>query len=80
MDRVQRESRRPSGRAALGWAAFVVIAMLATAAIIAGAIRTSLSPSGPPGALPSLSGTPAPEPTPLPKPGGAPPRTELASL
>jgi hypothetical protein len=80
MDEIRQNSGRPSGRGALGWAAFVLVAMLATAAIIAGAIRTGLSPSGRPGAVPSLSGAPSPAPTPLPRPGGAPPRTELAAL
>jgi hypothetical protein len=82
MEQVQRQSRRPRGLSALGWAAFVVIVMLATAAIIAGTIKTGLT--GPAAssssALPSLSGPPAPAPTPLPKPGGAPPRTEIAAL
>ena len=74
MEQVRRETVRPSGRGALGWALFVLIALLATAAIIAGAIKGGLSPSEPPsGALPSLSGPPAPTPTPLPKPGAAPP-------
>ncbi len=80
MDHVQQQpNRRPGGRGALGWTAFVLVALLATAAIIAGAIRTGLSPSQPSGALPSLSGPPSPAPTPLPKPGPAPPRTELAA-
>jgi hypothetical protein len=79
MEQVQQPTRRPGGRAALGWAAFVVIAMLAVAAIIAGAIRSSLTPSGPAGALPSVSGPPSPAPTPLPKPGAAPPRTNRAA-
>jgi hypothetical protein len=77
MDQVQHQDRHPAGRGALGWTIFVLIALLATAAIIAGAIRTGLSPSvQPPGALPSLSGPPSPAPTPLPKPGSAPPRTD----
>lgn len=79
MDQVQRQDRQASGRSALGWAAFVLIALLAAAAVIAGAIKSSLSPSASSGALPSLSGPPAPAPTPLPKPGGAPPRTERAA-
>jgi hypothetical protein len=79
MEQVHREDVRSSGRGALGWAAFVLIALLATAAIIAGAIRGGLSPSSSPsGPLPALSGPPAPAPTPLPKPGGAPPRTDRA--
>ena len=81
MDQVQRQDRRPGGLGALGWAVFVLVAMLVTAAIIAGAIKGSLSPSPTSGALPSLSGPPSPAPTPLPKPGRpAPPRTERASL
>ncbi|HEY4030496.1 MAG TPA: hypothetical protein VGM25_09155 [Caulobacteraceae bacterium] len=80
MEQVERQNRRPSGRSALGWAAFVIVAMVATAAIIASAIRNGLSTSGPPAALPALSGPPAPSPTPLPKPGGAPPRTQFAAL
>jgi hypothetical protein len=80
MDHVQRDNARPSGRGALGWAAFVLVAMLATAAIIAGAIRTGLSQPSTDAATPSLSGTPAPAPTPLPKPGATPPRTDWASL
>jgi hypothetical protein len=81
MDHVQQQPRRPSGRGALGWTVFLLIALLATAAVIAGAIRAGLSPSPsqPPGALPSLSDSPSPAPTPLPKPGPAPPRTELAA-
>jgi hypothetical protein len=81
MDQVRRDNVRPSGRGALGWAAFVLVAMLATAAVIAGAIRGGLSPSGPPsGSLPSLSSPPAPAPTPLPKPGATPHRTDRAAL
>jgi hypothetical protein len=55
---------------------FVLIALLATAAIIAGAIRGGLSSSSPSRAQPSASGAPEPAPTPLPKPGAAPPRTD----
>jgi len=77
MDHVQQQPRRASGRGALGWTAFLLVALLATAAIIAGAIRTGLSPPQPAGALPSLSGPPSPAPTPLPKPG--PPKTERAA-
>jgi hypothetical protein len=82
MEQVRQPNRRPGARGALGWAAFVVIAMVITAAIIATAIRGSFSRTGPSSGLPSLSGSPAPSPTPtpLPKPGGAPPRTEIASL
>lgn len=83
MDQVQQQQhRRPGGRGALGWAVFVLLALVATAAIIAGAIRAGLSPSPSPpsGALPSLSGPPSPAPTPLPKPGPAPPRTDLIAV
>ena len=82
MEQVQQPDRRPGGRAALGWALFVLVAMLATAAIIAGALHASLSPAEPSasGGLPSLSGPPSPAPTPLPKPGAAPPRTRHAAL
>ena len=82
MDHVQQQPRRPGGRAALGWAVFVVIAMLVTAAVIAGAIRGGLAPPAQPssGALPSLPRRPSPAPAPLPKPGPAPPATELAAL
>jgi len=82
MDQVQQQPHgRPSGRGALGWAVFVLLALLATAAIIAGAIRGGLSPpDSSSGALPSLSGPPSPAPTPLPRPGPAPPRTEQAAL
>jgi hypothetical protein len=79
MDQVQQQDRRPSGRGALAWAAFVLVALLLTAAAIAGAIR-GLSPSAPSGALPLASGPPSPAPTPVPRPGPAPPRTEQASL
>jgi hypothetical protein len=79
MEQVQRASRRPGGRGALGWAAFVLVAMLVAAGIIAGAIRSTLNPSAPSSnALPSLSSPPSPAPTPLPKPGGAPPRAQQA--
>jgi len=78
MDQVRQEEARSSARGALGWAAFVLIALLATAAIIAVAIRGGLSSSGPSGAVPSLSGPPSPAPPPLPKPGSAPPRTSRA--
>jgi hypothetical protein len=80
MDQVHQQNGRPSGRGALGWAAFVLIAMVATAAIIAGAIRTKLSPPEFSGAVPALSSAPSPAPTPLPKPGGAPPRTGQTAL
>jgi hypothetical protein len=82
MEQVQQQpDRRPGGRGALGWAVFVLIALLATAAIIAGAIRGGLSSSQPSqGALPSLSDRPSPAPTPLPRPGPAPPRTDQARL
>jgi hypothetical protein len=79
MEQVQQPNRRSSGRGALGWAAFLLIAMLATAAVIAGAIRTHLSPSGPAGTVPTLSAPPSPAPPPLPKPGGAPPSTDRAA-
>jgi hypothetical protein len=80
MDLVRREHARPGGRGVLGWAVFVLIALLATAAVIAGAIKTGLSPSGQPsGTLPSLSSPPEPAPTPLPKPGAAPHRASRAA-
>ncbi len=75
MDQVRQHDERPDGRGALGWAAFVLVALVATAAIIAGAIRGGLPQPELSGALPSMSGAPSPAPTPLPKPGGAPPRT-----
>ena len=83
MEQVSQPYRRPSGRGALGWAAFVLVAMVATAALIAGAIRGGLASTSPSAPLPSLSGAPSapsPTPTPLPKPGGAPPRTQIAAL
>jgi hypothetical protein len=76
MDHVQ-QNRRPGGRDALRWAAFVLAAMLATAAIITVAIRGGLSSNAPSRTLPSLSRPPSPAPTPLPRPGPAPPRTAL---
>ena len=79
MEQVRRETVRPSGRGTLGWVLFVVIALLATAAVIAGAIRGGLSPPASSDALPSLSGPSAPAPTPLPKPGGGPPKTDKAA-
>jgi hypothetical protein len=81
MEQVQQRPRRSSGRGALGWAIFVLIALLVSAAVIAGAVRGTLSPPAQTGgALPSLSGPPSPAPTPLPKPGPAPPRTDQAGL
>jgi hypothetical protein len=79
MDQVASDRRQRSGRGILGWTAFLVLAVLATAAIIAGTIRAGLSPAGPGGAKPSLTGAPAPSPAPLPKPGRAPPGT-LATM
>lgn len=91
MDKARADRARPPGagpdrsdgrgarKGVLGWAAFLVIAVVATAAIIAGVIR-SVSPSGPTATRPSLSGPPTPSPTPLPRPGSAPPRTLLAML
>ena len=79
MEQVEHFTRRRSGGTALGWTAFVIVVMLAVAALIAGTIRGSLfSPSPASSSLPSLSGAPSPAPTPLPKPGPTPPRTERA--
>lgn len=66
-----------SGRGTLGWTAFLVIVVVAVAAVFAGAIHRRLAPSAP-GVQPSLAG--APSPSPLPRPGPAPPGTTLASL
>jgi hypothetical protein len=83
MEQVRQDNRRPGARGALGWAAFVLIAMVATAAFIASAIRGGFTTTSPSATLPALSSgppAPSPTPTPLPTPGGAPPRTELAAL
>lgn len=68
-----------SGRGTLGWTAFLVIVVVAVAALFAGAIHRRLAPL-PPGVQPSLAGAPSPSPSPLPRPGPAPPGTTLASL
>ncbi len=62
-----------TGRGVLGWTAFLVIAMVVVAALIAGVIHGKLSSSGGPGVRPSLTGGPSPAPSPLPRPGPAPP-------
>src|SRR6185503_5000807 len=56
------------GRGALGWLVFLVVFVVAVAAIFAGAIRTRLSPEGA-RVRPSLTGAPSPSPSPLPRPG-----------
>jgi hypothetical protein len=75
MNIVKPVERERGGRGILGWTAFLVIAVVVVATIIAVAIRSRLQPSDVSGARPSLSGAPTPSPTPLPRPGGAPPRT-----
>jgi hypothetical protein len=80
MDKVAPDRRGRSGRGILGWTAFLVLAVLATAAIIAGTIRAGLSPDSGGGAKPSLSGAPSPSPTPLPKPGRPPTGALIARL
>lgn len=75
----RREQAARSGRGALGWAVFVVIAMLVVAAVFAGLIRSRLS-SPDSGAKPSLTSTPSPAPAPLPKPGPPGRGTQFASL
>ena len=68
------------GRGALGWTAFLVICMVAAAAIIAGAIRAKLSSANGPAVQPALSSAPSPAPAPLPRPGPARPGAMLAGL
>jgi hypothetical protein len=68
-----------SGRGALGWLVFLVVFVVAVAAVIAGSIRSRLSPDRA-RVHPSLSGAPSPSPSPLPRPGPAPPGTMIAGL
>ncbi len=75
----RREQAARSGRGALGWAVFVVIAMVVVAAVFAGLIRSRLSPPDI-GARPSLSSTPSPAPTPLPRPGPPGRGTQFAAF
>lgn len=75
----RREQAARNGRGALGWALFVVIALVVVAAIFAGLIRSRLSPPDV-GAKPSLSSTPSPAPTPLPKPGPPGRGTQFAAF
>lgn len=72
------ERPAPSGRGALGWTVFLVILVVAAAAVFAGAIRAKLSPDS--RVQPSLTGAPSPSPSPLPRPGPAPPGTMIAGL
>lgn len=69
-----------SGRGALGWAVFLVLAVLVVAALFAGAIHGRLSRTGDQGVQPALSGSPSPSPTPLPRPGPAPRGTLFARI
>ncbi len=69
-----------SGRGALGWTVFLVIAVVVVAALIAGAIHGKLSSAGGQGVQPSLTGGPSPAPSPLPRPGPAPPATRFAEI
>jgi hypothetical protein len=67
------------GRGAFGWFVFLVMFVVVVAALIAGSIRSRLSPEGT-RVQPSLSGTPSPSPSPLPRPGAARPGTMIAGL
>jgi hypothetical protein len=73
------EPSERNARGTLGWAAFLLIAMVAVAAVFAGAIHAKLSPPSP-GVQPALSSAPSPAPSPLPRPGPAPHGTRLAGL
>lgn len=73
------EEDRSERRGALGWSLFLLIAVVAVAAVMAGVIHGRLVPAVS-GVQPALNGAPSSAPSPLPRPGPAPPGTLLAGL
>ena len=65
--------QRREGEGALLLLAFLLVAMVAVAALIAGTVRHGLLQTPPAVLAPNLSpGQPSPSPTPLPRPGPPP--------